>query len=377
MARKKRKIIARNRAKTALRIAEAVIAVLALIGLGVFCFFKYRSCNIPFKTRSVPFIVSDVMTGTGSGILYTRGSSLEHYSFKDEDDNFSIPLSGKPAGVVGTEGIKAVYSTEAVQILGADFKITPEGRIVSVRGGQTHLGVLAKKPNGSEQLTVYNGAGQQVYSLDFESGRLMSFGFSETSGNTLWTMELDSDSGSPRTTVTTFDLARMSSTGVIIVSGELIEDVFFTDQSVFLIGTESLIRYSAVQNREIYRVRLHGYRVIDRTRRDSSPVLLLMPRDAASLKEAGAVRLLTVSQKDVAEELSVGVTLPEDVVGCHLLAGGLVVVRPTCAMRYTYKGAFEGTLEMPSNVTVSSRKLDDRHILLERSGEFVLLVPTK
>lgn len=377
MARKKRKHRITNKRRTALRIAEGVVLILFVIGMIVFGVFKYISCRKPFTARNVPLVGYDLMTGTGDGMLCTRGSLLEYLSFKDEDNNYSIPLSSAPSGIVGTGGIKAVYSEGGVQILGADFDISADGSIVCVRGGSTHLGVLARRADGTEKLTVCNGSGQEVYSLEFEAGRLMSFGFSEVSGNTLWTMELDTASGSPRTTVTTFDLARMSSTGVIIVSGELIEDVFFTESSVYLIGTESLIRYSASQNREIYRVRLHGYRVIDRSKRESSPMLLLIPRSCADLKEAGSVRLLTVAQKDVAEELAVTVTLPEDTVGAHLVNGSLVIVRPASAAKYNYKGVADGAFDMSSSRTVASVKLDDRHILLERSGEYVLLTPVK
>lgn len=375
MARKKRKIAVRNKKHTAFRIAEALVILLAIAG-AVFGAVKFFSRK-PFTTRSISLMPSDLMTGTGDGVLYAKGNQLEFRSFKDEDENYSISLSGTPTGIVGTGGVTAVYSEDGVQILGADFGITHEGKIVTVRGGSTHIAVLSRRADGSEKLTVYSGAGQEVYSLEFAAQRLMSFGFSEVSPNTLWTMELDSASGSPRTTVTTFDLSRMSSTGVIIVSGELIEDIFFTEQSVYLIGTESLIRYSASQNREIYRVRLHGYRVIDRSRRESSPMLLLVPRSCASLKEAGSVRLLTVAQKDVAEELSVTVTLPEDTVGCHLENGWLVVIRPASALRYSFRGVQDGVLDMSSSQTVSSFKLDDRHILLERSGEYVLLIPVK
>ena len=377
MARKKRRIIVRDRKKTAVRIAAVIIALIVLAGIAVLAFFTARSCGKKLTTRTLPLIASDLLTGTGDGILYLRGGMLEYYSFKDEDLNFSSPLTGVPEGLVGTSGVKAVYSQDAVQMIGAPFEIVPEGSIVAVRCGRTHLAVCTRRPNGDESLCVYNSTGQPVYSLSYQPGRLMNFGFSEVSSASLWTMELDTDSGSPRTTVTTFDLDRMSSTGVITVSGQLVEDIFFTESSVFIIGTDSLIRYSASANREIYRVRLYGYRVIDRTFSEGSPTLLLVPRSVPSVTEAVSVRLLTVSQKDVADETAVTVTLPEGLVGCHLANGSLIVTTPTSVQLYDARGRRTEKLVIPEGSTISSEKLDEHHILLERSGEFVLLTAGK
>ena len=379
MARNKRRVVVRDRKKTAAKIAFTVIILLALAGIGVLVFFRYKGCSRKLSARSLPLIASELNCGTGDGILYVRGGQLDFYSFKDEDENFSLPLSSEPKGIVGTSGIKAVYTENAVQIIDAPFDADPEGDIVTVKSGATLVAALSRRPAGDSLLTVYNSTGQLVYSLEYPEGRLIDFGFSEASSSTLWTMELDTDSGSPRTTITTFDISRMSSTGVIIVSGQLVEDVFFTDSSIFIIGTESLIRYSASANREIYRVRIYGYRVIDRSRRekDGSPVLLLLPRGVSSVTEAASVRVLTVSQKDVAGETAYTFTLPEGLVSCHLQNGSLVAVTANNVYLYKQKGGYEEILPLSAGVTMSSKKLDDRHILLERSGEYVLLTTGK
>ncbi|MBO4563623.1 MAG: hypothetical protein J5772_08435 [Clostridia bacterium] len=377
MARRKRRIVIRDRRKTALRIAAVLLGLIALAGIAVLAFFTVKSCGVNLVTRTVPIWSSETLCGTGDGIMTVRAGMLEFLSYRDEDYNFSKPLSGVPTGLAGTAGVKAVYTKETVQIVDAPFDIVAEGEIRAVRCGSEHAAVCTRRPNGSECVSVYNSTGQPIYTLEYEAGRLVNFGFSEASGTTLWTMELDTDSGTPRTTVTTFDLGRMSSTGVITVSGQLIEDVFFTSSSVFLVGTESLIRCSASANREIYRVQLYGYRVIDRSMNGESPVLLLVPRGQESLEGASSVRLLTVSQKDVAEESSSVVMLPAGVIDCHLANGSLIVTRANSVTLYSVKGKAEETEPLPEGVTVASIKLDEHHILLERSGEFVLLTVGK
>ena len=367
----------RDRKKTALRIAAVLLGLIALAGIAVLAFFIFRSCGVKLVTRSLPLYASSEISGTGDGILAVRGGMLEFISYKDEDRNFSKPLSGTPTGIVGTSGIKAVWSPDAIQIVDAPFDIAPEGEVRAVRCGSEHAAVCTRRPNGCEDISVYNSTGQLIYTLSYDAGRLMNFGFSEASGRTLWTMELDTDSGTPRTTVTTFDLGRMSSTGVITVSGQLIEDIFFTDSSVFLIGTESLIRYSASANREIYRVQLYGYRVADRSLSGETPVLLLVPRGTESLAGATTLKLLTVSQKDVAEESSFTLTLPAGAIDCHLVNGQIAVTGGNAVTLYSVKGKPEESCALPEGLTLASRKLDEHHILLERSGEFVLLTVGK
>ena len=169
----------------------------------------------------------------------------------------------------------------------------------------------------------------------------------------------------------------MSSTGVITVSGQLVERIFFTNSSVFVVGTESLIRYSSSANREIYRILLYGYRVADISLAGDSPLLLLMPRCVSSISDISSLRLLTVSQKDVADETAVTVTLPEDAVSCHLTNGNLAVISSNAIGLYSGKGVLLEEKSLPLNATNSSKKLDEHHILMERNGESVLLTVGK
>ncbi len=370
MARKRRRIVVRDPRKTALRLALAAIILATVAGLGVFTFLTVRKMNRKLAVRSVPLESGAPSCGTGDGILYVKGGMLNFFSFKDEDNNFSKFLTSSADGLVGSRGIKAVWSENAIQIIDAPFDIVPEGEVRTVKAGSQHIAVLTKKPNGAETVTVYNTTGQQVYLLNFDPGRLAGFGFSEVSGQTLWTMELSVESGTPRTTITTFDLSRMSATGVLTVSGQLVEDVFFTNTSVFIVGTESLIRCSASANREIYRVQLHGYKVIDRSADGEGIVLLLVPRNAEKIT---ALRLLTVSQKDVAEETSVTFTISEGTVGWHLVGGKLLLATESSVKRFDRKGKQVDATALPAGTTLASKKLDDKHILLERSGEIDLL----
>ena len=383
MAKKRKKLVLKDGRRTFGRLALVLLAAILLIGVTVAAVFVVKSCGVQLSTRSLSFDSSSPHAGTGDGIVYLRGGQFNFLSFKDEDLNYSLPLTAEPEGMVGTPGVKAVYSSNAVQIIDAPFNIELDGTIKAVRCGSGHIAVYKQRADGTYELRIYTAAGQQVLQLPtageaqgyYDEGRLIDFGFSEANGSVLWTMELDTDSGSPRTTVTTYDLGRMTNSGIITVQGMLIERVFFTENSMFAVGTDSLIRYGASDNREKYRVQIYGYTVADVSLSGGSPAMLLVPRGSSG--EAGTARLLKVSEKDVASEVAVTVLLPKGALGCHMVNGMLAVVTADSVYLYDSTGKLAEKLLVGPEPVTSSEKLDEHHILLERSGELILLTVGK
>lgn len=383
MATKRKKIVIKDGRRTFGRMALLLLGVLLLIGVTIAVVFFVKSCGVMLNTRSMPFDSSSAHAGTGDGIVYLRGGNFNFYSFKDEDQNYSLPLASEPSGMVGTPGVKAVFTDSAVQIINAPFNIELDGSIKTVRCGSGHIAVYKQRTDGKYELRIYSAAGQQVLQLPssgdeqsyYDEGRLIDFGFSEANGSVLWTMELDTASGSPRTVITTYDLSRMTNSGIITVQGQLIEKVFFTESSIFAVGTDSLIRYSASDNREKYRVQIYGYTVKEISLSGGSPAMLLVPRGSEG--PGAAARLLKVSEKDVAGETAVTVLLPEGTIGCHMVNGMLAAITADTVYLYDGTGKLAEEL-MPGGASVTStEKLDEHHILLERSGELTLLTVGK
>ena len=383
MATKRKKLVVRDGRRTFGRMVLLLLCVLLLIGVTVAAVFVIKSCGVQLSTRTMSFDSSSPHAGTGDGIVYLRGGQFNFYSFKDEDLNYSLPLTAEPVGMVGTEGVKAVYSANAVQIIDAPFNIELDGTIKAVRCGSGHVAVYKQRADGTYELRIYNASGQQVLQLptsgdtqgSYREGRLIDFGFSRANGSVLWTMELDTSSGSPRTTITTYDLGRMTNSGIITVQGQLIERVFFTENSMFAVGTDSIIRYGASDNREKYRVQIYGYAVADVSLSGGSPAMLLVPRGENAA--GNTARLLKVSEKDVASEVAVTVLLPEGTVGCHMVNGMLAVVTADSVYLYDSTGKLAERLQTGTAAVTSSEKLDEHHILLERSGELILLTVGK
>ena len=71
------------------------------------------------------------------------------------------------------------------------------------------------------------------------------------------------------------------------------------------------------------------------------------------------------------------VTLPEGTVGCHLCGGSLAVVSSDGVQLFSSKGETTEKTAFKTGLTLSSEKLDGKHILMERNGGFVLLTVGK
>lgn len=370
MAKGKRKFVVKNRKYTIRRIFLLVLAALLVAGMVIAAVFIMRGCSMSLTSRELPFDSSCLYGYAGDGILYVKNSQLCFMSFSNEDANFSRALDGVPTNLCGTSGIKVIYSDGAMQILDAPFNNEMNGQIVQVRCGDSHAAVCKRNADGRYELRLYDAAGQQVYQQDYAEGELCDFGFSDADGNILWTCRTSVESGTPVSTISTYDMNRMSTTGVISVQGQLVERVFFTDSGVFIIGTESVIRCNS-DNKEQYRVQIYGYRVDDIARVGTQVVLMLVPRDG-SAGEYASVRLLTLKEKSVADESASTVRLPDRTVGCCLSLGRLLAFTSDTIYIYNTDGSVDEMRSAAAGIT-SVTKLDEAHIMIERSGGLALV----
>ncbi len=362
---------------TVRRVGIGMLLLLAVAGIAVAAVFIVRAVRDSLAMRDMPFDSSNVYAYTGDGFLYSSGGNLSFMSLTNEDDNYTVPVEAKEFKLTGAAGIKVIYSEYEMQILNARFNTPLDGRILQVRCGNDYVAVCKLCADSSTEIRIYDTAGQQREQFNYASGELIDFGFSDADGNTIWTCTANVDGGLAGSGITTYDIDRRAVTGVISVQGQLVERVVFTKSSVYAIGTESVIRYSASDNREAYRVRIYGYRAEDVVASGGSVMLLLVPRgDNASAgvatDEYMTVKLLTLDEETVADERSVSLRLPAETLGCGLVRSGLVVALPNALNLYAFDGELKKSRPLDFSVT-GFTKLDNNRILLERSGEFTLV----
>lgn len=357
----------RNKKRTFARLTILLVLALAFIGLAVGGVMLFKSCSLAASKRSLPFASSAESAYTGDGFMYMEGSTLKYISLKDESKNYSISVNAPSARLMGTSGIKIVYNTRALQIVGTQYDIELSGEIVKLCCGSGYAAVYRHGDDGSSALRVYDSTGSQCYQIDFTDTVLTDFGFESTSSPILWTSELITTGNCVTTTVTIYDLSRSSITGVISVQGQLVKDIYITNNSIFAVCTDNIIRYDRRSNTEAYRLLTYGYDCTSCSFSGGRALFVLKSEE----NETSLVRLLSVSEKDVANEKSSLLMLPEDIVNSFAMNGRFVVVSTEVLLIYNVNGELAKEAQFDYAIT-SAEKLDERNILIGRGEEALL-----
>ena len=203
----------------------------------------------------------------------------------------------------------------------------------------------------------------EKYSQLAES-KVINFGF-ETgySRELLWVICVNTQASLPVTTVRLYDYNNGGSMSYFPSFYEQsIERVYFTEDSVFLVGTEDIIRYNMDSSRERYRVGIFGKDVMDVTSRDGTVRFLLKPRGSG---EQHTLYTLSLAEADEPNTTMLTMYVGENIVNAFLQNNGIRVLTRTRMISYTYGGkntpSADIILEYPADTAL---KLDDALFLL-------------
>ncbi|MBR0135712.1 MAG: hypothetical protein IJM18_05885 [Clostridia bacterium] len=341
-----------------------LIGLIGAIALGASAIV--RSCRTSLSKRSLPFSKDTGYAFTGDGFLYTGDKTLDYLSLSDESKSFSTDADAAGAHVAGTDQIKVVYGASSLQIIGTPYEHSFEGGIKKVVCGGKYAGVYVENADNSHSLMVYNSAGDCIKKLDVGSSVLLDFGFEGGSSAAMFTSELVITGSAVSTTVTTFDLARESMTGVLNVSGEVAKNVFLTGKSVFVFATDYLIRYDRGGNTEAYRLLVRGYDCEDFCPNDGKAYFLLSKGDSSE-----PMRVLEVRESASADDKALELANDTDAKAVFVMRGKVVAVKEDRIVVRDMNGNVKANLSHGIKAEAAER-LDGTRLLIFEGGEAVL-----
>ena len=366
--RKRRKLVAKNKSYTIKRLLVLVLALvlLAAAGTGIYLFLRGRNS---FGTlTALPFTADDPWVYTDSGFYYISGGKLCFYDFSNPENAPSLDLSTTDVSLASSGSIAAIYSGAAVHIVGAEEMIDVGGQVFSVACGSKHIAVMRQDAGDATTVLVYDAAGKLVDSIDSGAALLVDCGFGTTGGqDVLWTLSLATSGSTPVSTITTYTYsdAGAAMSGVITLQSQLVEQVCFTGNSIFVAGTNHLLRYDTEITSEAYRVLVYGYRPLGFTAGGAKPLFLFVPRNTES---PSAVRLISCADAELADAVTRSVALPEGTHSYFVIGGRFMAVTNKAVYTYNANGVLQSTteLEVPCDEAI---RLSDTRILLRRGPE--------
>lgn len=358
---RKRRYVVRHKGAALARVGLLLGALLLLAGAVYGVVALLQTGGKGQDTQQLPFTADSNYAFTGTGFLYMYGDRLYYDDLADTKKDASYQVSTGDVRLAASPTLSVLYHETAVQILGAAESLEFSGQVLDVACGAEHVAVLRQESGGNTALAIFDKTGTQTDQMDFEAGALMDFGFAQTGDETMWTLEMNVTGSLPVSTLTTYNLATNHTTGVMSVQGQLVDQVVFTQNSIFLSCTTNLIRFNRTGITEAYRLLVYGWELCDVTTGGASPVMLFKERGAPD--GVGTVKLYTLPEGDVGNAGISDVQLPAGTISAFLAGGKLQAC--TATERYTFSAAGKqlsvAELPRPADRAV---KLSEGYLLL-------------
>lgn len=346
-------------AATGIKIGAVAILVVAAALVVNWVFFG------PIKLHELPFSGGVQYGYTGEGFYYLQGTQLSYVDDDNSDKNIRRNVNTPEVELVVSSDITLIYSTNAVRLLTSDKSIEiAGGRILDVKCGNKYIAVMRENTDRTATLLIYDQYSEQVDSIDFGDAYAVDFGFDSSKGELLWTIDIDTDSTQPISTLTTYDLDKRTTSGIITVVNQLIDRVEFTENSIYIIGTGQLIRYDRLRNSESYRAACFGRVLYDCSLTQSKPLFLFVDSNTEKIRR---IALYTMTDDAVGSATTRLMTIPEEAIGVFAMGGRPVVVTSENVYIYKTNGQLDETKRFDSPI-VGAVKLTDNMLLIERDG---------
>ena len=346
---------------------------LLLITAGVFGVKAYLSSRSSFGTQTALPFYSEAVYACSNGVFYyVEGGKLRCYDPKNPDGATEMDLGTSDVSIAASGGTAALYSGTAVQIIGASDFIDVGGQVLSLRCAANHIAVLRLDPSGAAAVLVYDKTGTLVDVIEQKDDILLDCGFYSS---------LSSSAATPLTTLTTYSYLKQSNesvatmSGVITVQNQLVDRVVFTKNSIFISGTEQLMRCDAGISGESWRLLTYGYKMTDSSTSAARPVFLFVPRG----EEGETMNMVKLYSADEAAQPAASartVQLKEGVHSIMLCSGKLAAFSDTKLYIYSAAGKLSATYELDFSCS-GAKKLSENEVICESSDGALRLIKLK
>ena len=151
---------------------------------------------------------------------------------------------------------------------------------------------------------------------------------------------------------------------MITVQGELVEDVAFTQNSVFLVGTSTLMCYDRSRNTQNYRLQCYGRELLDVSYVDDYVMMVFRDRGAQDYSKVIIYALSDTAERDPVMRT---ITLPDETLAVYSVANRMVVVLPDKVVKYRASGSIDKEKQFDSPID-AVEKLTGGRILVYRGN---------
>lgn len=344
-------------------IASGILVMLLLVGIYLVLFTDILQKPSEFIDLGVP---PGAQVGADSKYIYVyKNDTLYCMTSTEEIWPHKFPSAALEMRV--GEGFVCLFDSTYATIIDskrATLFTLPNStfEIVDVACGKSSVAMLSiLKDTGDMYYRVFDLSGKEVHRAQVEAdSQVLKFALSGPN-DTLIALTLNTTGVYSLSRVVTMNPAQKTTTALISVYDQLIEDVFLNQTNVYVSGTTTLSTYDTF-GKCLSNVLIYGQECVDTVATDKKLTLAYVPSSSSDNDFIQAVRLLCSDGSEMLFQLPVGVT---DVVlsptRLYCFAGDEILV-------YTHAGGFEKTI--PVNFSVNHvQKLSPTQLLLKNQDK--------
>ena len=326
--------------------------------------FRQRDVSLTYEKLSIQANMDYIVSG--NYLSYASATDLVQVNINDTKKSTITHLdNGAIDGFGVSSTMTAAYVGSSLQLRNFDT-LTLNGTIRGVACGEGHCAALRTNDmNGLDSIVVFNASAEAVGNpIDFSESKVVNFGFETKYGREmLWVICVNTQASLPVTTVRLYDYNNGGTMSYYPSFYEQsIERVYFTEDSVFLVGTEDIIRYSMDSSRERYRVGIYGKEVMDVSASGGTVRFLLKPRGSSNQH---TLYTLALAEADAPNTTMLTVYVGENIVNAFLQASGIRIVTRTRMISYTFSGKNSPSADIILSYPADNAlKLDESSFLL-------------
>lgn len=353
------------------RIIILVIVPILLVSLiiGVVSLIKYYRGSGKFS--DISRMKDDNIAFNGNGFVNYSDKTLRYYDLSSKSKDYSKSLGFDDADIrlAGGSEITVIYNDISFFVVGTKQTVNIEnGRINDCKCGKNFAALLiVDNESANSRIEIYNSAGSLCSTKEFDTTIITGFGFENEFSTTFYYSEMSTAGKDITTTITTSDLERNSVNGVLCAYGMVIDDVIFTDKSIFVVGTKYLIRFDRVTNKEVYKILIYGYEFHSVSMNAKNKQVFALSE--SDVEKPSYVKLLSLSEGENANSTVCVINLPDDYVYFASMKGSLAVATDNSIIKYDANGKAAGTTTCDGPIS-NVIKLDSNRLLVKNGDKY-------
>jgi len=352
--------------------ASVVGAFIILLLVFLFLFTDIGGGKLNVKKLDVNLKAQ--VTSSQTMLYSLSGSTVTAMDFSGKEQ-WNVKFSSSDLTLTNSNELICVYNGTTANVLSADkehmFSVEAKDyKIVRAVCGHKSIAILTQSTTGSGDnkvtqydVRIFDSEGKELYRANVADGEIVNFDFYGDDDN-LWMLTLVTSGVQPISRLTTIDPAQQALTGIVDLTDQLITDVFFTDENIYLSGTTNVAYYDLF-NEKLGDILIYGLKCIDHTQSADSFVLLYAPRQS----DTDFYTSLRILSKD---DLDTTMQLPENIFSAALSADKVYCFTKNTVYTYKFDGEYQSTMDLEIPIT-GVKKLSDSYALLTSADGLYLM----